>query len=269
MLTRANLSHMVSAKATTAWSEWREMSQTFVLIVGAWHGGWAWHSVAAELRAAGHDVHAPTLPGLGENDDPSTLTLEQCVDFVAEYITGNDLTDVVLVGHSWGGFVVSGVTKRLGSSAIARRVYYSAFVPLTGEGLVDIVPPDYAGMFGQLAEASGNNSVAMPLPVFQGAFMQDASEEAQRIVHAALVPQPYGYFTDSLDLDGLEDLGVPASYVISPDDVALPPGEFAWAPRFPSRLKDPLIVNTIGSHESLFTQPEAVAKALQEAAPAI
>ncbi|OYX59218.1 MAG: hypothetical protein B7Y93_00795 [Micrococcales bacterium 32-70-13] len=243
------------------------MSQTFVLIVGAWHGGWAWHAVATELRAQGHEVHAPTLPGLGEHDDPRTLTLDDCIGFVVDYIRDHSLTDIVLVGHSWGGFVVSGVTKILGPAVIARRVYYSAFVPLSGEALVDIVPPDYTGLFGQLAEMSGNNSVAMPLPVFQGAFIQDASEETQAIVHAALVPQPYNYFTDSLDLDGLEDMGVPSSYVISPDDVALPPGEFAWTPRFPARLKDPLMVTTIGSHESLFTQPAAVAAALQEAAP--
>lgn len=240
------------------------MAQTFVLITGAWHGGWAWHAVATELRAAGHTVHAPTLPGLGEWDDPSTVTLEECVDFVADFIRSNKLEDVVLVGHSWGGFVVSGVTMKLGST-ISRRVYYSAFVPLSGESLFDLVPPEYQGLFGSLAEASGNNSVAMPLPVFAGAFLQDASEETQQIVHAALVPQPYNYFTDGLDLDGLEDLGVPASYVISPDDVALPPGPFAWSPRFPERLKDVRLVQTKGSHESLFTQPAAVAVALQEA----
>lgn len=241
------------------------MPQTFVLIVGAWHGGWAWNAVGAALRGAGHDVHAPALPGLDPGDDPSDLTLEQCVDFVADYITSRSLEDVILVGHSWGGFLVSGVTAKL-KTVVQRRVYYSAFVPLTGESLLDIVPPDYVRLFEQLAATSGNNSVAMPLPVFQNAFMQDAGEDAQRIIHEALVAHPYGYFTDSLDLDGLEDLGVPASYVTSPDDIAFPPGEFAWTPRFPRRLKDVRVVETIGSHESLFTQPAAVARALLEAA---
>lgn len=241
------------------------MPQTFVLLHGAWHGGWGWHAVATELRAAGHEVYAPILPGLGEHDDPSKLTLQECVDFVVDYITGKGLTDVVLVGHSWGGFLVSGVTQKLGR-VIARRVYFNAHVPLSGESLNDIVPPEYVTLFDELAAASGNNSVSLPFELWQAALMQDAGEEAQRIAYGGLLPQPYRYFTDGLDLDGLEDKGVPASYVTSPDDIALPPGDYAWTPRFPARLKDVRLVTTIGSHESLFTQPAAVAVALQEAA---
>ncbi len=241
------------------------MPQTFVLIHGAWHGGWAWHAVASELRAAGHDVYAPILPGLGEHDDPSTVTLQECVNFAADYITRKNLSDVILVGHSWGGFIVSGVTMKLGR-VIARRVYFNAHVPLTGESLNDIVPPEYVAVFDELAKASGNNSVSLPFEFWQQALMQDAGEETQRIAYSWLLPQPYHYFTDSLDLDGLEDKGVPASYVTSPDDIALPPGEYGWTPRFPDRLKNVRVVPTVGSHESLFTQPAAVAIALQEAA---
>lgn len=242
------------------------MARTFVLINGAWHGGWAWHAVATELRAAGHEVHAPTLLGLGEGEtNAADLRLQDCVDDAADYITSRGLTDVVLVGHSWGGFLVSGITKKLGKT-IARRVYFNAHVPLSGESLNDIVPPEYVTLFDELAEASGNNTVIMPFELFRDALMQDAGEEAARIVWSALYPQPYRYFTDGLDLDGLEDLGVPASYVTSPDDIALPVGEYAWAPRFPNRLKDVKVVQTTGSHETLFTDPAAVAAALQEAA---
>lgn len=241
------------------------MPRTFVLIHGAWHGGWAWHAVASELRAAGHDVYAPILPGLGKHDDPSTPTLQGCVDYVADYITKKNLSDVILVGHSWGGFIVSGVTMKLGRE-IRRRVYFNAHVPLTGESLNDIVPPEYVAVFDELAKASGNNSVSLPFELWQQALMQDAGEEAQRIAYSWLLPQPYHYFTDSLYLDGLEDKGVPSSYVTSPDDIALPPGEYGWTPRFLDRLKDVRVVPTVGSHESILTQPAAVAVALQEAA---
>ncbi len=80
------------------------MAETFVLISGAWHGGWAWRPVAQHLRAAGHTVHTPTLPGLADGDAPAALHLSDVVDFVVVHVERHDLTDVTLVGHSWGGY---------------------------------------------------------------------------------------------------------------------------------------------------------------------
>lgn len=237
------------------------MAKTFVLMHGAWHGVWAWKPVATYLEAEDHVVHVPTAPGLSVGDDPTGVGIAQ----VAEYIEARDLMDVVLVGHSWGGFILSSVAERL-KVRLERLVYFKAFVSKSGEELVDLVPSENLGLFERLAEASENNSVLLPLEIRQSAFMQDAEEEARRLAHSLMVPQPYGAFTDRLGAIDYSTLGVPTSYVFPPDDLAQPPGEHAWYPRFADRLKDPRVVQTVGGHESLFTQPRADASALMETA---
>src|SRR5580692_4134400 len=112
------------------------MTTTFVLITGAWHGGWAWRPVAQELRAAGHRVLTPTLPGLHDGDDPAVHTLGDVIDYVADLAEEEDLHDVTLVGHSWGGYVVTGAAPRL-APRLRKVVFWSAFVPAAGRSLYD------------------------------------------------------------------------------------------------------------------------------------
>lgn len=237
------------------------MSETFVLINGAWHGGWAWRPVAEHLRAAGHRVLTPTLPGLHDGDDPTRYHLFDVVDAIVELVEGQDLRDVTLVAHSWGGYPMTGAVPRL-AGRLRKVIYWSAFVPAAGRSLNDEVPPPYQDLFAQLAAASGNNSVAMPLEVWQQAFMQDAPEEVQKAVHALMVPQPMQYFSETVEpFDPAA--GVPVSYVLSTDDIALPPGEYGWA-RFAERL-GVTPVDAPGSHESCFTAPAGLAEALLKA----
>ena len=240
------------------------MAETFVLIGGAWHGGWAWRPVAQHLRAAGHRVLTPTLPGLADGDDPARHQLADVVDFVVEHVESQDLTDVTLVGHSWAGYPITGAAPRL-AARLKKLVYWSAFVPAEGRCLLDEVPPSFAELFTGLAASSGEDSIVLPFEVFAAAFIQDAPEPVQRLVHDLLVPQPLQYFTATVPALDPAALGVPVSYVVSTDDISLPPGEFAWAPRFPDRLGvQP--TEAPGSHESLFTQPAGLAEALQKAA---
>jgi pimeloyl-ACP methyl ester carboxylesterase len=238
------------------------MSDPFVLITGAWHGGWAWRPVAQHLRAAGHTVYAPTLPGLADGDDTTQYSLADTVQAVADLIEGEDLHDVTLVGHSWGGYPITGAAPAV-ADRLRKLVYWSAFVPASGRSLYDEVPPSYQELFASLAQASGTNSVAMPLEVWQGAFMNDAGEEAQRIAHSLMVPQPYQYFTETVEPIVPETLGVPVAYVLSEQDIALPPGEYGWA-RFADRL-GVVPTSAPGSHEGCFTQPAGLAEALLKA----
>lgn len=243
------------------------MAETFVLVTGAWHGGWSWRPVATRLRAAGHRVLTPTLPGLGLDDDPRGVTLTDTVDAVVARTEREDLHDVTLVGHSWGGYVVSGAAPRI-AERLRRVVFWSAFVPEDGESLLDAVPPQYRELFRAQAAASGDaNTVSLPFEVWQQAFMQDAEEPVQRTAFNLLSPQPMGTFSEAPNQRGFYALDVPTSYVLSTDDVALPPGEWGWD-RFPDRLKDPVRVDTPGSHESNFTQPDALADAILRACPA-
>ncbi|WP_410791674.1 alpha/beta fold hydrolase [Kribbella sp. C-35] len=235
------------------------MAGTFVLITGAWHGGWAWRPVAEELRSAGHQVLTPTLPGLQDGADPTPYTLADVVDSVVELVEGEDLRDVTLVGHSWGGYVIAGAAPRL-AARLRKLVFWSAFVPAEGRSLYDEVPPNYQALFDGQAQASGNNSVAMPFEVWLMAFMPDASEDVQRVVHSLLVPQPMQYFTETVAPLDLDTLGVPVAYLLGEDDVALPPGEYGWN-RFAERL-GVAPVPAPGSHEACFTRPVELAEAL-------
>ncbi|WP_224386389.1 alpha/beta fold hydrolase [Pseudonocardia sp. ICBG1293] len=238
------------------------MSETFVLVTGAWHGGWAWRPVAERLRAAGHRVLTPTLPGLHDGDDPTRYHLSDTVDAVVELIESADLTDVTLVGHSWGGYVITGAAHRV-AARLRKLVYWSAFVPAAGRSLDDEVPPSYRELFAAQASKSGNNSVALPFEVWQGAFMNDADEPVQRLVHELLVPQPMQYFTETVEPIDPATLGVPVAYVLSTDDLALPPGEYGWD-RFAARL-GVTPVRAPGSHEGCFTAPDGLAEALLKA----
>jgi len=106
--------------------------------------------------------------------------------------------------------------------------------------------------------------VAMPLEVFQGAFMGDAEPAAAAAVHAVLRPQPFRTFTDPPADEAYRGLGLPLHYVLSSEDVALPPGEYGWD-RFAERIKV-APVRVPGSHESMFTRPAELADALAQVA---
>ena len=241
------------------------MPETFVLIAGACHSGLTWRPVAEHLRAAGHRVLTPTLPGLADGDDPQRHSLADVADFIVDLVQRNDLRNVTLVGHSWGGYPLTAAAPRL-AARLRKLVYWSAFVPAEGVPLMGEVPPHYAEMFTQIAAASGNNSVLFPFEVLTAAFMQDADASVQQLINGLLVPQPMRYFTETVTPLDPAALGVPASYVVGSEDLALPPGEFGWTPRFPQRLgADTPVIEFPGSHEAQFTRPAELAAALLKA----
>jgi pimeloyl-ACP methyl ester carboxylesterase len=137
---------------------------TFVLVHGAWHGGWKWRHVAPILRRSGHDVFAPTLTGLGERAHLARpgIDLDLHVQDVVAVLETEDLREVVLVGHSYGGMVVTGVAEHC-AERISRLVYLDAFVPENGKCLLDYVEravPERAARFRREGEETG--SVAPP-----------------------------------------------------------------------------------------------------------
>src|SRR5687768_18076653 len=116
---------------------------TFVLVHGAFVGGWCWRWVAPYLRGAGHDVYCPTLTGSGERVHLASprVDLATHVEDVVNVLHYEDLRGVVLVGHSYGGMVITGAAERV-SERLARLVYLDAFVPQDGQALADLLPPD-------------------------------------------------------------------------------------------------------------------------------
>ncbi|MBI3166517.1 MAG: alpha/beta fold hydrolase [Chloroflexi bacterium] len=113
---------------------------TFLLIHGMWHGGWCWDKLSALLRAAGHEVYAPTLAGLAERADlrSDTIDLNTHVQEVVDLIESQNLRDVILVGHSLGGFMAPIVADRI-PERVAHIVNLDGMVPENGKSLADLI----------------------------------------------------------------------------------------------------------------------------------
>ena len=137
----------------------------FLLIHGAWHGGWCWKKVTPLLRAAGHEVCTPTLTGLGERAHllSAEVTLDTHVQDVVGVLEYEDLRDVVLVGHSYGGMVITGVVDRA-ADRLAHLVYLDAFVPQDGQALADLVDSTLYTTLEEQARAEGEGWRVPALP---------------------------------------------------------------------------------------------------------
>ena len=229
-------------------------SPVFVLVPGAWHGGWAWQPVARRLREAGYTAVTITLPGLADGDERAGLRLSDAIDHVVAEVSRRDLSEVVLVGHSWGGYVITGAAHRL-ADRLAKVIYYNAVVPARGTAMVD-ENAEYAALTRAAIEASPDGTISVireQVPM----LVPDADEQAQDLIFELLVPQPGGYFLDPIDVGDVTSLGVPAGYILSEDDRALarPGTEFA------ARIGlTPVMVP--GGHESMLTRPDEVTTAL-------
>ncbi|MBT2790113.1 alpha/beta hydrolase [Paraburkholderia strydomiana] len=139
---------------------------TYVLIAGAWHGGWAWRDVIPGLRDRGHAVTAPTLTGLGERRHNGTddTNLSTHIDDVIAHIEMEGLQSVTLVGWSYGGMVITGVAARI-PDKIKSLIYVDAFVPEDGKALVDYIAAEQRVQLDLLMN-EGKSLPPIPLDVF-------------------------------------------------------------------------------------------------------
>jgi pimeloyl-ACP methyl ester carboxylesterase len=172
---------------------------TFVLVHGAWSGGWCYAGVAARLRARGHTVFTPTLTGQGERSHllTGTVNLSTHVADILNVFHYEGLRDVVLAGHSYGGMVVTGVADRI-PDLISSLVYLDAFLPEDGQSLFDINIPKNSQTFVSNAGSSGG--LAVPSPPAAAYFNVNAADAAR--VDALATPFPIGAFVERIKLSG-------------------------------------------------------------------
>src|SRR5215467_12577868 len=138
---------------------------SFVLVHGAWHGSWCWKRVRRSLQSHGHEVFTPTLTGIAERSHLLTpqVDLETHINDVANLILWEELDDVVLCGHSYGGCVISGVADRV-SDRIGALVYLDAFILEDGQGLFDTIPTEVREGQLELTRNSGEGWKVPPPP---------------------------------------------------------------------------------------------------------
>jgi pimeloyl-ACP methyl ester carboxylesterase len=198
------------------------MVATYVLVPGAWLGGWAWRKVATRLREAGHEVYPVTLTGLGERIHLAhpDVNLETHIADVTNVLTWNDLHDVILVGHSYAGIVVTGVADRI-PERIATVVYLDSAPLADGQAMTDLYPPEALAAVEQEVTEQGDGW-RWPFPGF-ARLGQDASlrglDGADRAwMEAKAAPQPWATYTRSLRVQQ-EERGTYERVAIACDDV--------------------------------------------------
>ena len=172
---------------------------TFVLVHGAWLGGWCYQRVARLLRRAGHEVYTPTLTGLGERAHltHASISLDTHIDDVLGVMRWEGLSDIVLCGHSYGGIVISGVTEKAVEN-IRSLVFLDAFVPENGQCHMDLFPLEYAQLMRQDAQENGEGYKLTPPPPERVNLNAGDVEWAKTM----LVKHPLASFEHKLALTG-------------------------------------------------------------------
>lgn len=172
---------------------------SIVLVQGAWEGGWYWRPVRRRLQAAGHEVFAPSLTGLGERSHlaHADIDLDTHVQDIVSLFEFEELDDAVLVGHSYGGMVITGVADRL-PERIRALVYLDAFLPEDGESILSLARPERQAQIRAAAEAGGSWRIP-PTPARDWG-VTDAAEAAWLDRHS--VDHPLATMTQPIRLTG-------------------------------------------------------------------
>jgi pimeloyl-ACP methyl ester carboxylesterase len=186
--------------------------QTFVLVHGAWHGGWCWRRVADRLTARGHKVFTPTLTGLGERSHllRRDIGLATHVADVVNLIRWERLEDLVLVGHSYAGFVISAAAEEV-QPALAALVFLDAFVPESGQSLFELTAP--ATRDAITAAAQRGDTTVPP----RSAEFFKVNEKDRAWVDTLCTPQPLATLRDKVTLTGARERVPKKAYVRARD----------------------------------------------------
>jgi pimeloyl-ACP methyl ester carboxylesterase len=228
---------------------------TFLLLHGAWHGGWCWQRVVPLL--AGHAVHAPSLMGLGERAAEARpgVDLETHVEEMCALLDRENLADLVIVANSYGGMVATGVADRR-PDRVAHIVYLNAMLPGDGESMMDLATESQRTRCRE-AVRKGDGWRLPPFPV--GVFGIDDPADAAW-VERQLVPQPFATMEQPLRL--ARGVSALCTLVYCTDR---PPGNYEGYEQRAKRMGWPYRRLDAG-HDAMITAPREVASLLLKAA---
>lgn len=234
---------------------------TFVLVHGGGHGGWCWQAVACELRRAGHEVFAPTLTGLADRAHllSPEVGLDTHITDIVRLIEFEDLSEVILVGHSYGGMVVTGAADRL-IARIRRLIYLDAAIPHDGESLID-VSPGLLALAGQTRVVDGVELGLWP-DAQSMAIYGIAGHPCEQWSFQRLTAHPWKTVTDRLVLQNPEALAqLPRTIVNCRETLDRRPDHLRsrWT-------KAEHILEIDAPHDLMLTDPAKLASLLSQAA---
>lgn len=192
---------------------------TYLLVHPAWHGGWCWKKIVPLLREHDHAIVTPTLTGLGERSHLAhpLVGLETHMRDILNVLTYEDLREVILVGHSNGGTLITAVAERA-PERLAHLVYLDAFVPEDGQATIDLIPPPQRAEWEGRVRDEGNGWLIPSLmPGPWEAFVRDAwhvvDEADRRWMVERLGPTPYKVFTDPVRRSNPAAAALPRTYI--------------------------------------------------------
>lgn len=187
-------------------------SRTYVLVHGAGHGAWAWKRVRRILREYGHEVFTPTLTGVGERSHLMSrdITLDTHILDVVNLFEWEDIGSVVLVGHSYAGWVISGAAESIGDR-LSGIVYLDAFLPEDGQRPFDIMAPAQQQQF---AAALERGEISRPGPTSAMLKIQRADDAVW--VDSEITPHPLAVSMQPVALSGALDRVAGKLYVRTP-----------------------------------------------------
>lgn len=233
------------------------MARNFVLVHGAWHGGWCWARVRDRLAAAGHRVFTPTLTGLGERRHlmSRAIDLDTHIADVVNLLEAEELSDVVLVGHSYAGAVTPGVVDRA-PGRIAQLILLDALMLDFGEAAIDMAPPDAAAARRAQVAREGEGYM-MPAPAASVFGVSDPADVAW--VARRLTPHPFATYTQTLARRGAGLGAVPRAYI----DCVAPALQTINPSRVRVRAKPEWRVLELATgHDAMVTAPQELSEML-------
>jgi pimeloyl-ACP methyl ester carboxylesterase len=194
----------------------------YVLVHGSWLGGWCWQRVTPLLSAAGHTVLAPSLTGLGDRSHlvgktklGAVIDLNLHIQDVGAWLEWEDLSDVILVGHSYAGMVITAVADRM-PDRIAHLFYVDAVIPEDGKAIVDLIPPEMAASV-RAAAAANDDPTRMPPAPPEALGITDPGDVAW--VTAKSVGMPMATHEQQIELTGAYKNIAKRTYVACTDPV--------------------------------------------------
>jgi pimeloyl-ACP methyl ester carboxylesterase len=224
---------------------------------GTGHGGWCWRFIAPLLRAAGHDVYTPTLTGLGASShllyELNRISLDTHVKDITNVLFYEDLSDVVIVGHSYGGMVITGVAAKQ-PQRLAQLVYLDAYLPFEGENEIAIWPADQKDKY--FADVASGIKFRPPIP---SSMLGISDPKMSEWVQERLTPYPNSTYEDPPASGTLESASIPRTYI----HCTLGPLS-SWMEPFAARARNlewNVHIMTSG-HDVMITHPNEIAEIL-------
>ncbi|MCX2481536.1 alpha/beta fold hydrolase [Pedobacter sp. MC2016-15] len=235
-----------------------QKAPVFVLVHGAFHGGWCWQRVSRELKAKGDSVYTPTLSGLAEKKSQLTdkIDLNTHINDIVDFMVSKDLHNVILVGHSYAGAVIAGVADRI-PERLSQLVFLDAMLVKNGQSALDVSPDDIRVYF---IKASNDNDQGLSIPFFTSDFFGVTEVADMKWVNQQLTNQPFRTFSQALILKNPYGNHLPLTYIACTQPELRAIQQFADTAKS-SRGWKYLELKT--GHDAMITEPVKLSEMLQ------